>query len=111
MLDFMGGAVNRIAPDATAFVHRTSVFTAQYFSHYDVGTPAATVDEAGAWETWMRATMRPWTNGHAYQNYLDPGIKDWKTAYYGANYPRLQKVKAAYDPDWIFRFEQGIPPR
>jgi FAD/FMN-containing dehydrogenase len=111
MLDLMGGAVNRVAPDATAFVHRKAAFTAQYFSHYAVGTADAIVDEAAAWETSMRARMRPWSSGHAYQNYLDPNIKDWKDAYYGANYPRLVKVKSAYDPDWVFRFDQGIPPR
>jgi FAD/FMN-containing dehydrogenase len=111
MLDLMGGAVNRVAPDATAFVHRKAVFTAQYFSHYAVGTANAVVDEAASWETSMRALMRPWSNGHAYQNYVDPNIKDWKNAYYGANYPKLVQVKAAYDPDWVFRFDQGIPPR
>jgi FAD/FMN-containing dehydrogenase len=111
MLDFMGGAVNRVAPDATAFVHRNAVFTAQYLAHFAVGTADNLVEEAAAWETSVRALMRPWSNGHAYQNYIDANIKDWKSAYYGDNYPRLVKVKAAYDPEWVFRFDQGIPPR
>jgi FAD/FMN-containing dehydrogenase len=58
----------------------------------------------------MRAVMRPWSSGRAYQNYIDPRITDWPAAYYGDNYARLVQVKARYDPDWIFRFEQGIPP-
>jgi FAD/FMN-containing dehydrogenase len=111
MLDLTGAALDRVAPDATAFVHRGSVFTAQYFSHFALGTPPDAVDEAMRWQTGMRAMMRPWSTGRAYQNYLDPNLKDWKDAYYGSNYARLVRVKAAYDPDWVFRFDQGVPPR
>lgn len=111
MFDLMGGAVSRVAPDATAFVHRTARLLLQYFSRFPVGTADAVVDEAAAWHTEMRALTRPWSNGHAYQNYIDPAIRDWKHAYYGSNYARLVKVKAAYDPDGVFRFPQGIPPR
>jgi FAD/FMN-containing dehydrogenase len=110
MFDLMGGAINRVAPDATAFVHRSSVFTAQYFLSLEKDAPAAEVEEAMDWQTGMRARMRPWSTGRAYQNYIDPKLTDWKNAYYGTNYGRLVKVKAAYDPDRVFRFDQGIPP-
>jgi hypothetical protein len=111
MLDLTGGALNRLAPNETAFVHRNSVFTVQYFSHFALGVPLSAVEEAMTWQTGMRARMRPWSTGRAYQNYLDPNLKDWKSAYYGANYARLVQIKARYDPDWVFRFDQGIPPR
>jgi FAD/FMN-containing dehydrogenase len=59
----------------------------------------------------MRARMQPWTSGGAYVNYIDPLIEEGGSAYYGTNYARLVQVKAAYDPEGVFRFAQGIPPR
>lgn len=43
-----------------------------------------------------------------YINYCSLEFKDWKTAYYGENYPRLQAVKKKYDPDNILRHPQSI---
>jgi FAD/FMN-containing dehydrogenase len=52
--------------------------------------------------------MRPHASGQAYQNYVDPALTSWRQAYYGANYPRLARGKAAYDPDRLFRFPPAI---
>ena len=41
---------------------------------------------------------------------LDPYLRDWRAAYYGANYRRLQAVKKKYDPDFRFKFAQAITP-
>lgn len=54
--------------------------------------------------------MRDHVSGMAYQDYIDPKLKGWQRAYYGANYQRLQRIKSAYDPDFRFRFEQAIRP-
>ena len=40
-----------------------------------------------AQQAWLKGThtsMRRYASGAAYQNYIDPTLKDWRTAYYGA---------------------------
>jgi hypothetical protein len=52
--------------------------------------------------------MKPYVSGQCYQNYIDPQLKSWRHAYYGANYARLAQIKQAVDPDDLFRFKQSI---
>ncbi len=109
LLDACGGAINRVAADATAFVHRDALFSAQYLAHWNASDPAPIVTANYSWmaNTWQ--AMRPYASGAAYQNYIDPNLADWQMAYYGANLPRLQRVKAMYDPGNLFHFAQSIP--
>ncbi len=102
LLDAMGGALGRVAPDATAFPHRRSLFSAEY---YQDATGVANPN----WGNSMRNTMKTWTSGRAYVNYRDPLITD-TSVYYGANYARLRLVKTKYDPTQVFKFAQSIPP-
>ncbi|CAM5404890.1 FAD-binding dehydrogenase OS=Streptomyces fumanus OX=67302 GN=GCM10018772_29050 PE=3 SV=1 [Streptomyces fumanus] len=51
--------------------------------------------------------MRPYASGAAYQNYTDPDLTYWRTAYYGAA-PELTKVKKRYDPNRFFTFPQAL---
>lgn len=111
LFDSMAGAIARVAPDATAFFHRGALYSVQYLAYYAPGEAATVLDEAAEWVHGMRAIAAPWSTGGAYPNYVDPLLKDWPTAYYGGNYPRLVSVKAQYDPDQVFRLPQGIPPR
>ncbi len=108
-IDAYGGAVNRVAPDATAFVHRNALFSAQYSGSWNAGDPASVVAANRSWlnDTWQ--SMRPYASGFSYQNYIDPDLSGWLHAYYGANLARLQHVKAAYDPGNFFHFAQSIP--
>ncbi|HYB28280.1 MAG TPA: FAD-binding oxidoreductase [Solirubrobacteraceae bacterium] len=98
LLDGYGGAINQVAPDATAFVHRRVLFCVQYLSY---GGGAAWLDSTFR-------TMRPYVTGGAYFNYTDPDLKDWQTAYYGSNYPRLERIRREVDPHHYFNFPQAI---
>ena len=98
LFDCYGGAINRVKPGATAFVHRNVLFCIQYLSY----------DGDAAWLNSTAAQMRPYVTGGAYVNYTDPGLKGWQTAYYGSNYPRLLKVRRDIDPHHYFNFPQAI---
>ena len=76
---------------------------------WGAGASVDTTDAVAAWLAETAAAISPFTNGEAYQNYIDPTLTDWQHAYYGANLPRLQQVKLAYDPDDTFSFAQSIP--
>jgi FAD/FMN-containing dehydrogenase len=108
--DALGGAVNRVAPTATAFVHRNALFGAQYTTGWTTGAAAAGVNNQHAWLRSYWASMQPYANGQAYQNYIDPDLTNWPQAYYAQNYARLQQVKKTYDPTRLFNFPQAIVP-
>jgi hypothetical protein len=101
----LGGAINRVSPTATAFVHRRSRTLAQYIASWTPGTSGTT---AQSWLDSAHTAMRPHASGAAYQNYTDPTLKNWRTAYYGAAASRLSKVKEQYDPDRVFSYPQAL---
>ncbi|MFJ6948068.1 FAD-binding oxidoreductase [Streptomyces wuyuanensis] len=107
-LDALGGAVGRVDPAATAFVHRDALFLAQYIVSWPDRASATTVARHQAWLDGTHAAMRPWASGRAYQNYTDPKLRDWRRAYFGANAERLARVKKAYDPGRMFRHPQAF---
>jgi len=112
-LDFTpwGGAYNRVPADATAFVHRDARFLLKHAVVVDPDASGAQRRAARRWLAGSWATVHPWGSGGAYQNFPDPDLDDWAHAYYGTNLDRLVRVKAAYDPDDVFRFPQSLPGR
>jgi FAD/FMN-containing dehydrogenase len=94
----MGGAYDRVAPDATAFAHRGRRFLLEH-----VGEDDARVDRA--WEI-----AHAHGSGRVYPNFPDPKLADWATAYHGGNLARLVAAKQRYDPDGLFRFPQALRP-
>ncbi len=103
LIDSYGGALNRVSPTATAFVHRNTLASIQYFAAGDAVS-------ARKWVNASRATLAPATSGAAYVNYIDPDLANWQAAYYGSNLARLRQVKRRYDPHNLFHFAQSIRP-
>jgi FAD/FMN-containing dehydrogenase len=104
-----GGAYRQTPPGGTAFAHRDPLFLME--TTVMVGSDAADDARVAAaeWATRNFHTVRPWTTGAVYPNYPERELTDWGTAYYGANFTRLQEIKARYDPTNLFRFAQSIP--
>ncbi|WP_367322172.1 FAD-binding oxidoreductase [Streptomyces sp. HUAS ZL42] len=104
-LTALGGAVNRVSPTATAFVHRRSRMLAQYIASWRAGTTGTT---AQSWLTAAHAAMKPYASGAAYQNYTDPTLTNWRKAYYGDAAARLTTLKKRYDPNRFFTYPQAL---
>ena len=103
-----GGAINRVPPRATAFVHRDARFSLEYVALWNDPSPSL----AQANQAWVRAVhraMRSHVSGEAVQNYSDAELAGWRRAYYGQNLARLAAVKKRYDPSNVFRHALSIP--
>ena len=73
--------------------------------------PDASSDEHVAWVREAWESIRPFSTGGNYVNFQLAEDDTARTAAaYGSNYQRLQRVKATYDPDNLFRVNINIPP-
>ena len=98
---FQGGAMSRVAPDATAFGDRSApVLVGIEANWHGEDTDAANV----AWARRCVEAMRPFSDGSTYLNF--PGFweegESLQRAAHGANYERLQAIKQRYDPNGLF---------
>ncbi|MEH6826412.1 MAG: FAD-binding oxidoreductase [Motiliproteus sp.] len=102
----LGGAINRIASDATAYPHREVEYVLNVHTRWDDVS-----DDEGC-VTWARQfyeTTKPFATGGVYVNFISEG-EDRVQGAYGSNYDRLAQVKAKYDPENFFRVNQNIAP-
>jgi FAD/FMN-containing dehydrogenase len=108
LCDTYGGAINKIASDATAFAHRGNTkYSIQYYKEW---TDPAASDANIAMMRTLYTSMRPHVSGGAYVNYCDLDLGDrYAKAYWGDNLPRLMKIKASVDPKNIFKHAQSVP--
>jgi FAD/FMN-containing dehydrogenase len=104
----MGGAFGRVPRDATAFAHRDRNYFVAVINVWFDTTQARAPHEA--WTEALWSTIRPEGTG-VYVNFLEKeGPDRVREAYPDGTYERLQQVKAAYDPQNLFRFNQNVPP-
>jgi FAD/FMN-containing dehydrogenase len=103
----MGGAIGRVDPAATAFPHRNSRWL--FNAHATWASP----DDTDAELAWLRRTfaaLEPHLSGGAYVNMMGDSDGVAGTGAHSGTLRRLQAVKAAYDPDNVFRLNQNIAP-
>lgn len=105
-----GGAVNDMASDASAFVHRDSLWLMAISTSWEKPESRASVEGLHRWLNRYYEAMIRFCDGGAFQNFPDPDLADWERLYYGTNLPRLQKIKAAVDPAGVFQYPQSIRP-
>jgi FAD/FMN-containing dehydrogenase len=105
----LGGALARVATDATAFAHRDKRYLVAIIGLWLDASEDAAVHRA--WTAALWQTIRPEGSG-VYVNFLeDEGADRVRDAYPRATFARLMQLKRTYDPRNIFRFNQNIPPR
>ena len=104
-LEPYGGAINRYPVGDSAFIHRD--VDADLVVDVFWRNPAERA-QMEAWLDGFMALVKPFMNGHVYQNYPDASLRDYACAYWGPAYPRLQQVKAQYDPTNFFHFQQSV---
>lgn len=106
--DLEGGAINDVAPDATAYGHRDALF---YHQSYAVNLVGRVDDKIRNFLTGFNKVI---TDGlgrelGAYAGYVDPALgENGQKAYWGDNLPRLQQIKSAVDPKDIFHNPQSV---
>jgi FAD/FMN-containing dehydrogenase len=104
-----GGHVNARKPSDTAFVHRKSLWLSSIELYWTKSTSDEVLRENLAWLDAYYETIVPIARGGAYQNFIDPSLVDWKTAYHGSNLGRLEALKRRVDPTGVFAFAEAIP--
>jgi hypothetical protein len=109
LIEFYGGAINRVGVEDTAYPLRDATYAINAISMWtDPGQDGANVDWArGVWEA-----VQPYSPGSVYVNFLgvgDAGEERVKAAY-GPNYARLASIKRTYDPANLFRLNHNIRP-
>ena len=103
----LGGAMGRIAPDATAFAHRARrMLVTIAAASPGPGDPA----ERETWADGFLAALRPAASGAFISFMVDEGQDRVREAFPPRTYERLLSVKRQYDPTNLFRLNQNVTP-
>ncbi len=101
-----GGAIGRVAADATAFAHRKSMANMIFFIAWDLDSDG---DPHVAWLRDYWQSVEKFTDGF-YTNEVSTELQRVVNGNYQGNYERLLRVKNQYDPTNLFRLNANITP-
>jgi FAD/FMN-containing dehydrogenase len=103
-----GGAVARVAEDASPMTKRDAAWISHPFATW---TEPADDDANIAWARGFRRDIAQYASGGVYLNFIgDEGDDRVRAAYGEDKYRRLAAIKAEYDPQNVFRGNQNIKP-
>jgi FAD/FMN-containing dehydrogenase len=104
----LGGAVGRVADDATAFTGRSAAHDINFVASWLPDDPDPETHKTWARNAWE--AMRPYSEG-VYVNFIhDEPSAHVRVAYGDEKYDRLLALKGKYDPTNFFRLNQNIAP-
>lgn len=103
----INGAAHDVGAADTAWSYRDATWGSVF-----VGVSADPADAASIrrWTIDYFEALHPYSAGGAYVNMMMDEGQDRVRASYRDNYARLAEIKAAYDPDNLFRVNQNIEP-
>jgi len=102
-----GGAINEVARDATAFVHRDADMNV-FVDVFWMDEPQR--QKVQPYLDDFMTLLDPMGNGESYQNYPRLSQTDYRQRYWAEQFPRLLSIKRKYDPGNIFRYAQSVSP-
>lgn len=102
----LGGAINDVPVDATAYPHRNAEFLMNLHTRW---TDPEQDDECVAWARECYDAMAPHATGGVYVNFISEEVGEEHAAYRG-NYDRLGELKRKYDPENLFQRNQNVTP-
>ncbi len=104
----LGGAINRVPAEATAYPHRDVRFVMN--AHTRWSDPADDT-RCVAWARELYDAAGVFATGGVYVNFRpeDEGHRV-RAGAFGANFERLARIKAKYDPANLFRMNQNVEP-
>jgi FAD/FMN-containing dehydrogenase len=102
----LGGAINRIPVDATAYPHRDTNFVMNMHTRWE---DPADDERCIKWARDMYAAAKPHATGGVYVNFIPEEVGEEQAAF-RENYGRLVEIKKKYDPDNLFQVNLNVKP-
>lgn len=106
LISQLGGAINDVSADATAYPHRDVQFTVSVGARWR--DPAAD-PRCVAWAREAGESLAAGSSGGRYVNFVAESTGGGHSVY-GANFEKLRAVKRQFDSGNLFRVNQNISP-